>query len=468
MSSTRHIGIIGFRESGKTVLLTSLINHILYHDPDQFPLDGRKRIQLWDPKFMNQAQIDGWSAFDYTNIRKRMTENLWPRRTTDCSVAHLQFHKGRPNGWWDSLCDLYLYDIPGERTDDFCMLTDDFRRWSHNVQSLISIHHDLAEKQGNETDMELVSSFQDQLTRDIVDERDLLTYYKMLIARFYKEETPINTPSLVLLDENGIRYSDKAKGTRYLKESIEKCTSGLPGKEFIPVPDRWFDEPKGTAKYRLVHKFEANYKEYVKQIIMPIIRKLSSCYGLICLVDFPMILKRRHSEINRYSQLVEKIITCLKPDTRRHWFGSHIHRLAFACPKADLFHPDDRPNIESLLHSITEPYIRNHRNISFQYYVCSAFVTTRKFGENTMFPFNSKGENGEEVAFPCVRVPWIDDFPTENEEWFPSTTDEERFCLPENVFSKEKNIPPVLPKNEARVPQQIGLNDLFREITDWF
>lgn len=32
------VGVIGMYQSGKTVLLTSLINHLLNHDPDRLPL----------------------------------------------------------------------------------------------------------------------------------------------------------------------------------------------------------------------------------------------------------------------------------------------------------------------------------------------------------------------------------------------------------------------------------------------
>ena len=39
------VGVVGLYSAGKTVLLTSLINHLQDHDPDRFPL-GSKETRL--------------------------------------------------------------------------------------------------------------------------------------------------------------------------------------------------------------------------------------------------------------------------------------------------------------------------------------------------------------------------------------------------------------------------------------
>ena len=56
----RRIGVIGLQGSGKTVLLTSLINHLMHHDPRRFPLgDGNVEVT----HFVQELPDPGWDQF---------------------------------------------------------------------------------------------------------------------------------------------------------------------------------------------------------------------------------------------------------------------------------------------------------------------------------------------------------------------------------------------------------------------
>src|SRR5262245_30145529 len=77
------VGVVGLYSAGKTVLLTSLINHLQDHDPDRFPL-GAPGTRL--RKFTVHAPDSGWAAFNYTGYRDALVNaGRWPSKTTDRS-----------------------------------------------------------------------------------------------------------------------------------------------------------------------------------------------------------------------------------------------------------------------------------------------------------------------------------------------------------------------------------------------
>src|SRR5207248_623069 len=60
------VGVVGLYNAGKTVLLTSLINHLQDHDPDRFPLGGpTTRLR----KFTVLPPDHGWEPFNYAGSR---------------------------------------------------------------------------------------------------------------------------------------------------------------------------------------------------------------------------------------------------------------------------------------------------------------------------------------------------------------------------------------------------------------
>src|SRR5688500_14769992 len=73
------VGVVGLYNSGKTVLLTSLINHLQDNDPDRFALGGRDtRLR----KFATLPPDDGWEAFNYAGSRDALVHGgRWPAKT---------------------------------------------------------------------------------------------------------------------------------------------------------------------------------------------------------------------------------------------------------------------------------------------------------------------------------------------------------------------------------------------------
>src|SRR5262245_62392607 len=91
-TAERRIGVIGPRWSGKTVFLTSLINHLRFHEPPRFVLGRRGKPgevthfrDLQDSPSIRHGGGDlPW--FDYEGYRNQFVQRgRWPATTRDAS-----------------------------------------------------------------------------------------------------------------------------------------------------------------------------------------------------------------------------------------------------------------------------------------------------------------------------------------------------------------------------------------------
>src|SRR3954465_6884118 len=162
------VGVVGLYNSGKTVLLTSLINHLQDHDPHRFPF-GKPDTTI--RKFTVKGPDDGWPAFNYHGFRDSLVNyGRWPEKTKDRSQFVCQFER---SDWTFSDCLLKLYDLPGERIADAGMLGRDFTGWSERVLSQLV----------NDTAYRTCSApFLDAIKRPGVTEAELLAAYRLALA----------------------------------------------------------------------------------------------------------------------------------------------------------------------------------------------------------------------------------------------------------------------------------------------
>src|SRR5436309_15561820 len=110
-TSECRVGVVGMHSSGRTVFLTSLIDHLQNQDSGSFHLgaDGKAFIC----KFRALPVDRGWERFNYHGHRDRIAKALgWPAKTTDRSQYVCEFER---SDWHVSKAKLKLYDLPGER-----------------------------------------------------------------------------------------------------------------------------------------------------------------------------------------------------------------------------------------------------------------------------------------------------------------------------------------------------------------
>src|SRR6476661_7084468 len=122
------MGVVGLYNAGKTVFLTSLVNHLQDHDPDRFRLgDGRGQVR----KFRAESCDAGWAGFDAARYRDALVHaGRWPEKTRDRFQYVCRFER---SDWTFSDTLLKLYDLPGERLADAAMLGRSFAAWSEHV-----------------------------------------------------------------------------------------------------------------------------------------------------------------------------------------------------------------------------------------------------------------------------------------------------------------------------------------------
>jgi len=148
----RQIAIVGLFNSGKTVMLTSLLDHLQHHDPDSFEVvsrgktSGSEEITVRRCRLMENGLPEGFEPFPFDSYRTTLVENgKWPRKTADCYAARCIFEYSDSQRKYD----LTFLDVPGERFADMAMADRCYDDWSDKLLSDMKVSQtsrDLIEK----------------------------------------------------------------------------------------------------------------------------------------------------------------------------------------------------------------------------------------------------------------------------------------------------------------------------------
>jgi predicted YcjX-like family ATPase len=440
------VGVVGLYSAGKTVLLTSLINHLQDHDPDRFPL-GKPGTHL--RRFTVKEPDRGWAAFNYPGHRDALVNyGRWPSKTTDRAQFVCQFER---SDWTFSDCLLKLYDLPGERIADAGMLGRDFTGWSERMLNLFV----------NDTTYRNCSApFLDAIKKPGVTESELLSTYRLALANLILNYKPLITPSTFLLDLKGqpARPASPEDLAAARHCGIDDAT------QFCPLPAEL--RIHGSE---LFETFGSRYGMYVEQVVVPTIAAFRSCTSLVVLIDVTMLLAGGVGMYDDNRQIVKDLFEVLSPGENKvfgplarglskvflphQWRPGWITRVAFCAPKMDLIHPLDRDRMLLLMRRMVERFATDRDGLKYGFFNISSVVSTKALpaepgDPRVMVGTPLRGADGRKVPpageqrFTASELP--DDWPL---EW-PAG----RYAFPE--------VYPRMPARKDYPPDQVNVDKL--------
>jgi predicted YcjX-like family ATPase len=368
---SRRIGITGLRGSGKTVFLTSLINHLKDHDPFLLPLGPAGQARISNFRFRPLAP--GKAAFNYEAYRDAIVNHgEWPRKTRDAAWSRFGFER---SDWRVTRAEVELYDFPGERIADGAMIeARDYLEWSRYV---LRHFEDLADYRVH------AAEFLDLIGRDQIVESEVIHAYKLTLGRLINHYKPLISPSTFLLGPDG----DAAAPGDAEDLAASRICGQDESSQFTPL-----SEEGARANPQLAKAFAARFERYRREVAAPVFNYLKQCHRLIVLVDTPTLLAAGTGMFNDNLKIMEDLFTVLDPRssllgrmvksimaaTPLGWRPGGITRVFFAAAKADLVHPGDRDRLLGLLRSMTSRLSDGREGVKVAHGLAAAVLSTEE------------------------------------------------------------------------------------------
>lgn len=438
----RRIGVVGLYRSGKTVFLTSLINHLQNHSPDRFRLgDGSARVT-----FDRELPPRSFDPFAYLQHRNQLVErHAWPVKTRTTAEYRCRFYR---SDWLISRGEWTLVDFAGERMADILMADCSYAQWSDLLLAIFREHSEYRSLAGP-----YLAAMDDPATTG----EQLLAAYRRLLLELFLNYRPVVSPSTFLLSEDGTWLGDVPR-------------------------ERWADRPAGLDERRqfaplspaaragrgeLARQFERHYGDYRSRLAQPLAGWMRHCDHLVVLVDVTTLLAGGEAMYQGNRELlrclmdrlcpgksllglsVDLLTTLLAPIHQQitrvldlTW--RQISKIAFVATKADKVHQDDRQKLVSLLREMVEPLVAAHREravaLEVEYFACAAVNSTRSLDGGKLL--GAAAGQSEPSVFTPSAVP---------EQWPPSWQHGQYTFL---------NVAPHVPARRDAAPDHLGLNQV--------
>jgi predicted YcjX-like family ATPase len=421
---TVRIAITGLKEAGKTVFLTSLINHLLEGSEETLPAfkdDAVTFSAVEVPPRHDQVHFPYYRYLD----ELRQEEPRWPERTWD--VSHFRVALTVRNLRRRRTHELLLefVDYSGERLLDMPLLSRDYELWS------------------------------DEVTREAETglKKDLSTEWFARCAAIKPEAAAEDAAVVATVEEY-----EKYLGAVLLEHIGVRAAS--PG--FSPLPQAAQRRAPEVAR-----EFRRRYDDYVRDQVKPFFHQVGRCSRQIVLVDVLRVLREGVHSYNDTRRSVRQILDAYAYARMRHrlslmrildLFTERIDRVVFVASKADQCTRATRGNLRLLLEDLVDQKRRQ-------------LVTTLPHGRpRVMFCAANRSTedackqfDGRELS--CLRGIREDGEPDRDGPWFPGEVPPE---WPDDAWNPDEEQyrfpnfrPRRVPMRDAAVIRHINLDRVF-------
>ena len=443
------VAVLGSKQSGKTVFLTSLANHLLSHDPLRCPLNGWTVTPVErDPA--GNVSDDGIPLYPYADARKSLADGKWPRKTKDWSVLQLALRL--QNGKRRRYVRLEVMDLPGERVADFPMIGRSYREWCAWIENAFG---------GVFGSSEHYKEYRRAATA-ATDLSALFAAYRRFLAREYAACSLSLTPSVVKLGRDAVsRAGDTADE---FMANIADVPLGLDAdRQFAPLPPALLADGSPYAKW--VRQFEKAYAAYRRAVVDPIDGWLRDVNQLFYLVDVLNLLQSGPDVYNAEKAFGSQALRMFaRTDSAnglvrgiRRFLGTflrtHIDGATVVATKADLvLSEENRSHMKNLARRMFGAALGNlgldARHVSVQ--SCAAVKTTDEYARDNALGARLDGASENLTTYLAANVP--DDWP-DSGAW---GTGDARFDYQQTF--------PRFDRREDRAPAHLGMQDILARI----
>lgn len=461
VSGSARIAIVGASRSGKTVLLTSLIDHLCNHDPRRFrlkpsPLSGKQTARIL--KYQTLGVPAGMTPFPFAAFRQALIEDArWPSKTKDTYQYRMKVYRddsviARIKNSSSSSYYSFL-DFPGERIADAPMTGSPYADWSDAMLNGLP--------SGKEFDP-LVAAFRRATENPESTESVILSAYKAILAERLRQFHTAISPSTFVLCPSGTIPERSMPANRLISSRYTGLSATM---EFCPLP-------MGTRESRpdLASRFHQAYEAYRNKLIFPLFSALKESDRLCILVNIPEILQSGVGAYNDHVDLLRQVVAFCSPQQGAYrsilqsiyktvgkvliddkYRPGGIDKVAFVATQADRVRVEDMSRLAGLAREL---HIHSTRSLPgvqmrMEAFACVAVQATNDVGKGHL-----QGRLMSRPARPSDAVPKVEEYRVSSlpNEWPPNWNPEE-FVFPDvwPKFNQNRNIP----------PEQTGLDRLF-------
>lgn len=365
------IGITGLSRSGKTTLITSLINQLCHYDTAK--LAGFPPIQADRLLGVKLHPLDDLPMFPYTAGYQKITaaQPEWPDSTSEISgcLIELRLKKSHKSLVGKDNYSLFieLRDYPGEWLLDLPLRDMSFVRWC-GLCSAQYLHSPRLELLGS-----------------------LLDEFKQL-----DPFAPVDKEKLQALNEQYKQFLSRCKNDEKSLSLIQPGRFLIPGKlpdadivNFIPLLaciGREESELEQASEHSYYKVCKRRYQRYIKELVEPFYSDFfSGIDRQLVLVDVISALHSGPAYLDDMRQALTNITQSFSYGNQsrlRQLFSPKVDRLIFAATKIDLVLSKEHEAVRQLLSAVVRSAYKHARSDGISP-ICEAVAAVRASNESS-------------------------------------------------------------------------------------